>query len=136
MIAPPSERTYRTVFAIAFIAGGFTVGFGVHAIVTPEPETVTETVIHDAPPACAEIRPAVQAERASATRVADTHEAVLAESIALSDVALTGDEAAILAQAEALDDAKRAEQDARLALGSAQADLDGHVDDCTPERDS
>ncbi|MFI6428496.1 hypothetical protein [Promicromonospora sp. NPDC050880] len=108
-------------------------GYAVAVITAPEPET--RTVMLDAPPACAKIGPAVQAERARAARVDEAAAAVLAASEELADVVLSADPDAVIEQAEAVDAALRDEQQAKLDLATAQTTTDAVVGDCTPERD-
>jgi hypothetical protein len=136
LLHPAGGRLYRAVFAAVFITLGGVVGYGVSAVTTPEPAPVVEpaaTVAPDVAPACQEIGPAVQAERATATKLTEARELVLEASTELSAVALTVDEAAILTQAEVLDTAKRDAQQLGLDHATARAATDTAVTDCTKE---
>ncbi|GAA4707264.1 hypothetical protein APR04_003776 [Promicromonospora umidemergens] len=116
--------------AAAFTGAGIGLGFRLD-----EPRTETETVMLDAPPACQEIAPELQAERARTETLAAAVDAVQIESAALAEVALTADPDAIVEQADRLDDAKRNEQELRLALATDEAATNAVVDNCAPERE-
>lgn len=109
-------------------------GFVLGRITEPTPDPETETVMLDAPPACEEIAPALQTERARLATLADATDNAGALAAGLDDVALTKDGEQIIAAAEELDEANRRVQAARLALATDQAATDAVVADCTPER--
>lgn len=134
MIARPSERVERAVFAVVFIVGGGVVGHGLTVIATPDPKPVIRTITLDVPPACEEIRSAIQHERARAKDVSAAEHAAAEESAGRYDAELTKNEGTIADAADRLDTANRAEQKAALELSDAQFATDAVVDDCTPER--
>jgi hypothetical protein len=117
---------------VLVIAGG---GYALGRMAAPEPKTETITEVHDVPPACREIGPELQAERARVEKIGEAVDTVRAESEELAAVALTADADAIVEQATRLDDAKRTEQELRLALATDEAATNAVVADCAPERD-
>lgn len=131
----PSDRVYRAVFAVVFVAVGAVVGHGVTVMTAPEPVTITETVMLDAPPACREIAPEVQAERARVEHLAEARENVQHAAADLAEVTLSADPDAIIRSAEILDTARRDEQQTRLDLATAHVTTDAVVADCAPERE-
>lgn len=108
-------------------------GFGIRVVTEPGP--VVETVMLDAPPACREIGPALQAERATAAKLEAAADAVTPASNAYGDAVLAVDTDAIDEAANALDAAKRKAQDLALQLATDQVATDAAVVKCTPERD-
>jgi len=110
------------------------VGYGLSLVLTPEPEPRVETKVLDFPPACREVGPAVQTERATAASLAEAHERSVAQSEAYGAAVLSTDPDEIDKKAKALDQALRAEQELVLGLATDQATTDATVGDCTPER--
>lgn len=134
-LSPPSERMYRTAFAIAFIAGGAVVGIGVQAIATPDPKPIIRTIVLDVPPACADAIDAARDERAH-TETEQQHAGLADErATELADVALSLDPEAIEDAALALDAEKRLVQQAQLDRAAAANAFDTAAGDCLPEVD-
>ncbi|MEU4386797.1 hypothetical protein [Promicromonospora sp. NPDC023805] len=110
--------------------GGVALGFWLD-----EPATITETITHDAAPACREIEAELQAERARVEHLAEAQENVDHAAADLAEVTLSADPDAIIRSAEILDTARRDEQQTRLDLATAHATTDAAVADCAPERE-
>jgi hypothetical protein len=117
---------------VLVIAGG---GYVLGRMDAPEPKTETITEVHDVPPACREIGPALQAERGTAKELDAAVEAVPQEVTELTAVGLTADEEKILGQVKVLDEAKRDVQRLTLQLATDEAATNAVVADCAPERD-
>lgn len=127
----PVGRTLR-VNAVVFLVIGAAVAAHHVTVATTTPET--RTLVLDGPPACREIADAVQHERAL-TMELDEAAALVAEiSAGLPDVVLSSDGDEIIAEAKALDEAKRDAQALELDLAAAQNTTSAVVGDCAPER--
>lgn len=119
------------VVAAAGLGGGG-VGLGFYL---DEPATRTEIRTLAAAPACREIEPELQAERAAVEYLAEQQENVDHAAADLAEVTLSADPDAIVRSAEILDAAMRTEQQMRLDLATAHATTDAVVDNCAPERE-
>lgn len=132
---PPAPVLLAQIAALvvgvaALVGGGVGLGFWLD-----EPVTITETITHDAPPACDEIAPLRQAEWATLAYLEDAADNARALSAGLGPVALTKDSEQILDHAADLDDANRKEQKLRLQLSADLAATDAAIADCTRERE-
>jgi hypothetical protein len=134
MRAITGDRLVPALLALGIAVVSAGAGAGAYALTAPEPKPVIRTRVLDVPPACQEIAPALQTERARAATLADSMDSADALAAGLDDVALTKDADQIVEHADALDDANRKEQELRLQLATDMATTDAVVADCAPER--
>jgi hypothetical protein len=139
---PALLRTRRAAWGAAVAAAavlvtiGGLLGYGVTVLTTPDPGpavAAAEPGAHDVAPACQEIAPAVQNERATDGKLAAAHEHSVAQSEVYGDAVLSTAPDAIKKEAKALDEALRAEQQLELDVAIARAATDTAVTDCTTE---
>lgn len=132
MIARPSDRLYRAVFALWFVTLGAAGALGIHEVITPDPKPIIRTIVLDVPPACSDAIDAARDERAY-TETEQQH-ANLADERAteLADAALSLNPDTIEDAAEALDTERRLVQQAQLDRAEASTRFDDAAGDCLP----
>jgi len=133
-----AARFHWSVYWGALVGAGVllvSAGVALGQATVPTPDPIVKAVTLEIPPACLEIEDALQAERARLATLEDTADNATALAAGLDDVALTKDSKQILKHADAVDDANRKEQAARLQLADEMTALDAVVRKCAPERD-
>jgi len=135
ILARPPLLVLLVQGALYVVATATVLAVGIHlGFRLDEPKTITETKVLELPPACLEIEPELQAERARGEQLAEAQEDVRQAAADLADIVLSSDPDAIIESAKLLDTAKRGEQQLRLDLATAQTTTDAAVGACAPER--